>query len=143
MLSTKTKSRQGSAVANGGSGIKSKQERVGIAVKKVVDVTGCKPGEAHAMIKWLEPIVDRARQSTTCETYPTDAEMRTPEYRLFDTVLGHVQPTTTTAPPTDSAAESVCNAVIDPSRGEFGLTHFQRDAYPHYCTVRVLIGVAK
>lgn len=147
MLSTTTKSKQGSAVADSGSGIKSKQERIGIAVKKVVDETGCKPGEAHAMIvNWLSPIVKRALASTGKTAYPTDSEMfvgrfhgatqQTRSYEIFDQVMPHGE-----SSKPGSAHEAIEAALLDPSKDQYALTHDQLGPERKHCALCVGVGV--
>jgi hypothetical protein len=107
------------------------------AIDRIVTETRCSSGDADATLSWIETFLDRARDGDYCTVFPTDTEMAGKQYRIFNQVIPHG----VTAAAPGSAHEAIGTALLDPSRDELTLVHEQTDAFPHYCTVRVSLGV--
>lgn len=105
--------------------------------RQLFDETGCTERVARGTVSWVGELVERARQGG-CDSvvFPTDAEMATTAYRIFDRIAPHG----CTATP-GSAHAAVEAAVLDPARDETGLVHEQRER--RYCEVRVVVGVMR
>lgn len=108
-------------------------------VEAIMAEASCTYGQASSALDWIRGFVNRSRLSDYSTQYPTDAQMDTVEYKVFDAIMPHG-----TAPEPGSAADLVNQHVLDPARGENSLWHdteYDRVGERYYCTVKVALGV--
>jgi hypothetical protein len=111
-----------------------------IALRKIRKETGCSRSEAKSTLSWINQFVSLARNQGYAVLYPTDEQMSSREYEIFDMIMAHGA----TAVP-DSAHAAVENVLLNRSAEEISILHDQRDeeGSPRYCTVQVCISVIR
>ena len=106
------------------------------AVLAIMSGTGCTRALADSTLTWIGGFVERSRTAGYDYQYPTTDQMMTAEYGVFDRVFQHGQ-----QPIPGSAASIVVSFLLDPAMDEFTIIHDQQDRAPHFCRVRVVIGI--
>jgi hypothetical protein len=123
-------------------------ERILAEVPTVQRRTGLRRGSkvtvttelASRTIDWINGFVEQCRAADYQTIYPTDVQMATLEYLVFDAIMPHG-----TVAQSGSAADLVGRFLLDPKRDETDLLHDALDEphSPTYCTVRIALGVLR
>lgn len=110
------------------------------AVEAIMCEAGCSRKLARRTLAWIESFVEAARSQGYDTQYPTDGQLRSREYRVFDRIMKHGA-----IPRRASAHAAVEAALLVPSNNEFGIRHNMRDepGSPNYCTVQVCLNVMR
>jgi hypothetical protein len=111
-----------------------------VALRRIRKETGCSRSEAKRALNWINQFVILSRNEGYGTIYPTDEQMDTREYQIFDQIMAHGK----SAIP-DSAHAAVEDYLLDRSAEEVSILHDQRDEEdsPRYCTVQVCINVIR
>lgn len=109
-----------------------------LAIEAMVRETGCTHPEAEKTLTWIEQFVEASRKSAYESVYPTEDQMCTREYEIFDQIMPHGAASTP-----GSAHQAIEAALLDLTRNEFTLLHDRRDELhsPAFCTVQVCLCV--
>ncbi len=106
-----------------------------IAIRAIILETACLWEEAESTLDWINRFVVEARDYGYPVLHPTDDQMSGREYKIFDLVVPHDG----TAKP-GSAHKAIEEALLDPSKDEFAIRHFQLERGGHeYCNVEVCV----
>lgn len=103
-----------------------------IAIERIMVEAECTRYEAMKTIAWVKKFVCAARRDNYATQYPTDEQLDSGEYGIFDAIMPHgagAQP--------GSAHEALEKLVLDPTRDEYSLRH-NMDGQG-YCEVDILI----
>ena len=108
-----------------------------LAIDAIVSEAGCTYKEADSTLSWISRFVTEARECDYVVIHPDDDDMSGREYEIFDLVVPHDG----TAQP-GSAHKAIEEALLDPSKDEFALSHSQiTRGNREYCNVEVCIRV--
>lgn len=105
-----------------------------IAVERIMAEAECTRREALLTINWVKRFVHAARKNDYATQYPTDRQLDSTEYYIFDAIMPHgagAQP--------GSAHEALEKAVLDPRRDEYSLRHEMNGE--GYCEVDILVSI--
>ncbi len=91
-----------------------------IAIRAIILETACLWEEAESTLEWINRFVHECREGGYYPVHPTDADMLGREYEIFDLVVPHDG-----TAKLGSAHKAIEKALLDPSKDEFALRHFQ------------------
>lgn len=111
-----------------------------VVLNAIMAETGCNRPMAGQVLAWVKRMVAQIRESGYLTYYPTDDELDSPVYRVFDAVMSHGS---TAAP--GSAHAKIEAHVLKATDDEFGLRHDMQEDAPgtSYCTVEVVFSVVR
>lgn len=119
------------------------------AADAIVDELDCSFAEAERMVKWLAPLVEKARHNpdrqmvsnrlTFMSANLSNDQLRDRSYYIFDRVI----PPMSGKPLEGSAHETLEDLFLDRDSDEIGLAHFRDDRDSENCKVAIQLVVKR